>query len=132
VNPISASSWLWKALRGHSVTFAVLMACGLLGVSIVHWLKVGLDALHAPWLAALLVPTFVIGLLAKKEKTWIADEARRRFWARSILAGAAVLAAALAWLRPEAAATTAPENSDTVPASAAAPTSPRPRGPSGK
>ena len=68
MNPVSAISWLWKSLRGHSVTFSVLMAFGLLGFSVVRWVKQGLGALGTPWLLVFILPTILIGVLAKRER----------------------------------------------------------------
>lgn len=134
MNFISALSWAWKALRGHSVTFAVMMACALLGVSVLRALRQGLGALHVPWLATLLLPAMLIGLLAKKERTWIPDEGKRKRWARSIVGGSVVLAIVIALLTPDPVA--APRNDETSSpaqsgeATRSAPV--RPRGPSGK
>jgi len=135
VNPISAISWLWKALRGHSVTFAVLMAFGLLGVSVIRWVKLGLGAFGAPWLAVLILPTILIGLLAKWERIWIPEEARRKFWARSILGASVLVAVVMAFLKPEPRAV--PSGTDatghaTDAHNEPAQKPPRPRGPSGK
>jgi hypothetical protein len=138
VNPISAISWFWKALRGNSVTFAVLLACALLGMSVLRWLKDGLYAVGTPWWLVLVIPSVLIGLLAKKERVWIPDEARRRLWARSVVVGAVLLSVLIALLKPAPKATPAKanlENSAGSPAgeSAATPSpSMRPRGPSGK
>jgi hypothetical protein len=135
VNPLSAISWLWKALHGHSVTFAVLMAFGLLGVSAIH-LKMGLGAVGVPWLLALILPTLVIGMFAKWERVWIPEEARRKFWARSILGASVAAALATALLRP--APTERMRATNTLDGSAAGGSLEslkkpvRPRGPSGK
>lgn len=142
MNPISATSWLWKALRGHSVTFAVLMAFGLLGFSVIRWVKLGLDAVGTPWLAVFILPTIIIGLFAKWERVWIPEETRRKFWARSILAGSVLVASAMAYLKPkppESAPARSPAVNAAGDASGAAPDESgavqkpvRPRGPSGK
>jgi hypothetical protein len=133
VNPVSATTWLWKALRGNSITFAALLACALLGVSVLRLLKDGLYAVGAPWWLVLVIPSTVIGLLAKKEAVWIPDEGRRRCWARGLVVGSVVLSAILAFLSP-APEPVAPEQTDKAGPAAqpAPPVSPRPRGPSGK
>jgi hypothetical protein len=133
VNPISATSWLWKALRGHSVTFAVLMAFGLLGFSVIRWVKLGLHAVGAPWLLVLVLPGVFIGLLARWEHVWIPDEAKRKFWARGILGGSVFLVIAMAYLKPEPpvpadGANVSPTGSSQQPVKQPV----RPRGPSGK
>jgi biotin transporter BioY len=129
VNPVSAISWLWKALRGHSVTFAVLLAFALLGVSVIRWVQMGLDALGTPWLLGFILPTILIGVLAKKERVWIPEETRRKFWARCIVGGAVAIAAVMAYFRPDP-----PEPPPNQSGVAAEPVQRplRPRGPSGK
>jgi hypothetical protein len=137
VNPISAISWLWKSLRGHSVTFAMLIAFGLLGFSVIRWMKQGLDAVGTPWLAVFVLPGILIGMLAKHERVWIPDEARRKLWARSILGASVLVAVLMAFLRPEPVAPTASPDANAAGAAKDESESPvqktvRPRGPSGK
>jgi hypothetical protein len=91
VNPFSTTSWAWKALRGRSVTFAALLALTLLGVSVVHWLRVGLRELGFGWFAFLVVPILVISLLARMERRWIPEEEKRRKWARWLVIGAVMI-----------------------------------------
>ena len=121
-------------MRGHSVTFAVVLACALLGVSVLRAIREGLGALHAPWLVTLLLPAMLVGLLAKKERTWIPDDGKRKRWARSIVGGSVVLAIVIALLTPDPVVT--PRAGETSPpgqsgeGTRSAPL--RPRGPSGK
>ena len=100
LNPFSALSWSWRALRGHSVTFAAMFALGLLGVSLVSEFRHVLTRMDAPWYVWLLIPMFVIGYLAKKEAVWIPDLARRRKWARILFFGSIVIAVLIAKFGP--------------------------------
>lgn len=88
VNPL----WLWRGLKGHSVTFAALFASVLVGASIAGGFKSLLAALGVHWLYVILIPIFLFSWLAKKEPQWMPDERKRRFWARSLIAGSIVLA----------------------------------------
>ena len=93
---IPAVSWTWRALRGHSLTFAGLFALALLGVSVVGKFRELLERLGAPWYAWLLVPILGVAFLARKEAEWLPDPARRRRWARGIFFGSIALSLALA------------------------------------
>ena len=93
--------WVWRALRGHSVTFAALFAFGVLGVSIVGWFRHLLRELGLPWLLWLILPAVGIGLLAKKEKVWLPDPDQRKRWARGLVAGAIATMMLLAKLSPD-------------------------------
>lgn len=85
------------ALRGRSVTFAALFALTLTGFSVISWLKWLLAQAGAHWLALLVAPTIVLGLLVRKEAEWIPDEQVRRTWARGLVFGS-ILAAILSGL----------------------------------
>lgn len=90
--PFSAISWLWRGLRGSSVTFSLLFACLVLGWSIPGslWSFFRHHGMH--WLFAFLIPIVVIGWLAKREETWLPDPAVRKRYARIIIASSIVLA----------------------------------------
>jgi hypothetical protein len=97
VNPF----WFWRGFKGKSVTFAALFASVLLGVSIAGGFQKLLAALGVHWLYVILIPIFLFPWLAKKEPLWLPDEAKRKFWARSLIIGSIVVAILIAWLRPE-------------------------------
>ncbi len=103
LNPFSAVSWSWRALRGHSVTFAALFALSLLGFSAIAAFRHVLARLGAPWYLWLLAPILAVGYLSKKELQWLPDPAQRRQWARALFFGSIVLAILIAklgaWLR---------------------------------
>ncbi len=88
VNPL----WLWRGLKGYSVTFATLFASVLLGASIAGGFQKLLASLGVHWLYAILIPVFLFSWAAKKEPPWLPDEAKRKVWARSLIAGSIVLA----------------------------------------
>ena len=98
VNPF-AVSWLWRGVRGHSVTFALLFASCLLGWPISHYVNEGLTRLGVHWLYALIIPALFFMWLAKREDRLIPEEAKRKLYARSLIAGSIVLAVLIAWLR---------------------------------
>jgi len=95
VNPL----WLWRGLKGNSVTFAVLVASVLLGASIAGGFHHLLAALGIHWLYVILIPIFLFSWLSKKEPQWIPDEKQRKLWARSLIAGSILLAILISWLR---------------------------------
>ncbi len=135
MNPISAATWFWKALRGNSVTFAVLLACALLGVSVLRLVKEGLYAVGTPWWLVLIIPSVLIGVLAKKEAVWIPDEGLRRRWARGLVIGSVVLSVLMAFFKPTPASPPADQGRQSTSDIAEPPSAPasiRPRGPSGK
>jgi hypothetical protein len=116
------------------VTFAVLLACALLAVSAIHGFREALRALGTPWLVVLLIPSVLIALLAKNEKAWIPEEARRKFWARSIVVVSVMLCVAFSWIKSALeTSTTDVRMEDPSSSGSHSPTpAPRPRGPSGK
>lgn len=115
MNPFSALSWLWKALRGRSVTFAALFALTLMGFSVLGWLYWGLRAVGIHWLLLLILPTVVIMVLAKKERIWMPDENERRKWARGLVFGSIIAAVLAGFIAPKA----PPPPADSAPASVA-------------
>lgn len=98
VNPF-AFSWLWRGLRGNSVTFSLLFATTLLGLSLSHYVKLVLTKLGVHWLYVLIIPVFFFSWLAKREEGWVADERQRKLWARSLIAGSILLAMLIHALR---------------------------------
>jgi hypothetical protein len=94
-NPF-AIAWLWRGFRGNSVTFAALFASLLLGASIAGGLKHLLASLGVHWLYVILIPVFLFSWLSKKEPQWLPDEAKRKLYARSLIAGSILLALLIA------------------------------------
>ena len=95
VNPL----WLWRGLKGNSVTFAALFASVLVGASIAGSFHHLLASLGVHWLYVILIPIFLFSWLASKEPLWIPDEKQRKLWARSLIAGSILLAILISWLR---------------------------------
>lgn len=81
------ASWFWRGLRGHSVTFSLLFASFVLGLSISGGLKHLLAALGLHWLYVLILPVVFFTWMNSLETRWIPDEKRRRVIARSLLFG---------------------------------------------
>ena len=99
LNLFAALSWTWRALRGHSVTFAALFGLGLLGVSVIAKARELLIDLGAPWYAWFLVPLLGIAYLARKESEWMPELDTRRKWARRVFFGSILLSVAIAIAR---------------------------------
>jgi hypothetical protein len=98
VNPF-AISWLWRGFKGHSVTFALLFACLVLGWSVTGSLWFFLRDMGVHWLFALILPGLFFSWLAKKEDRFIPDEKTRKLWARSLIMVSLLLALLVAWMR---------------------------------
>lgn len=98
VNPF-AFSWLWRGLRGNSVTFALLFSFALLGLSLAHFVRSTLTKLGVHWLYVLIIPLFLFSWLAKREERWLPDERQRKLWARGLIGGSVLLALLIHWLR---------------------------------
>lgn len=97
VNPF----WLWRGLKGNSVTFAALFASVLLGASIAGGFRHLLATLGFHWLYVILIPIFLFSWLSKNEARWVPDEAKRKLYARSLIVGSILVVLLIAWLRPE-------------------------------
>ena len=97
---MSAVSWSWRAVRGHSVTFAALFACSLLGLSLIGELRQLLSWMQAPWYVWILLPMLAIGYLAKKESKWMPEVETRRKWSRRLVLGSVVVAVLVAVFSP--------------------------------
>lgn len=91
INPF-AVGWLWRGLRGHSVTFSALFASFVLGASISGGVGRLLMSLGVHWLYVLILPAVLFSWMAKKEPQWIPDEGRRKALARWTLAVSVALA----------------------------------------
>jgi hypothetical protein len=98
VNPF-AISWLWRGFKGRSVTFALLFASCLFGWPISGEVGHLLARLGVHWLYALILPALFFMWLAKREDRFIPDEAKRKLWARGLIAGSILLAILIAWAR---------------------------------
>lgn len=98
VNPF-AISWLWRGLKGNSVTFALLFASLLLGASIAGGFQRLLALLGVHWLYAILIPTGLFWWLDKKETAWLPDMGKRKLYARSLIFGSILIAVLVAWFK---------------------------------
>jgi hypothetical protein len=98
INPF-AISWLWRGVKGHSVTFAALFASLLLGWSISTELSHLLTRLGVHWLYVMIIPTVLFVWLAKHEDRFIPDESRRKLYARGLIVGSILVAILIAKLR---------------------------------
>ena len=95
VNPL----WLWRGLKGNSVTAAALFASVLIGASIAGGFRHLLAVLGVHWLYVILIPIFFFSWLDRKEPVWFPDEAKRRLYARCLIVGSVLFALVVVWLR---------------------------------
>jgi hypothetical protein len=96
---IFVASWFWRGLRGHSVTFSLLFASFVLGLSISGGLKHLLASLGLHWLYVLILPVAFFTWMNSQEQRWLPDEKRRRRIARALLFGSIVLAIVINQIR---------------------------------
>lgn len=96
---IGAVSWLWRGLKGHSVTFSALFASLVLGVSIAGGFGRLLSSLGVHWLYVLILPGVLFAWLNKKEPRWLPDLDQRKRVARAVLLGSIVLAVVINQIR---------------------------------
>lgn len=96
---IGAVAWLWRGLRGHSVTFSSLFASLILGVSIAGGVGRLLASLGIHWLYVILLPAVFFGWLNRKEAVWLPEIGKRKRVARWILVGSIVLAIVINQIR---------------------------------
>ncbi|MEO7414468.1 MAG: hypothetical protein ABIZ81_14040 [Opitutaceae bacterium] len=100
MNPFAAVSWYWRAWRARSITFAVLFALSLVGISVLSWLRYVLREVGAPWYLWLVAPFAAVAVLARKEADWMPDPAERRKWALRIVVGAIIVTVVIAKVTP--------------------------------
>ena len=101
MNLVSGMSWLWRAWRGHSVTFAALFASGILGLSVSSSFRHLLNRLGAPWFFWLLAPALLIAILSRKEQDWLPDPDLRSRCARWLVLGSIAIVLLSTWLNPK-------------------------------
>ncbi|MGJ3241678.1 MAG: hypothetical protein ACFE0O_01795 [Opitutales bacterium] len=96
MNPFSLRL-LWKAIRGRSLTFALLFAMVLLGYSGFGLMKsVFLAMPFLPVWMAYVLPFVIIGLLARFEPKLMPDPRRRRILSFGVV-GLSIALASVAW-----------------------------------
>lgn len=102
MNPFSGVSWFWRAWRGSSVTFALLFASGILGLSVLGWIRHMLSRWGAPWYLWFLLPIILVAIAARKESEWLPDPVLRAKCARWLVFGSIALAMLIARFGPKA------------------------------
>jgi hypothetical protein len=95
------------------VTFAALFAAGLLGLSILGWVRHVLDRWGAPWYLLIVLPMLLVTVFARKEEEWLPDPEFRMKCARWLIFGSIVMVMVSSLFMPKRAAesTTAPAES---------------------
>lgn len=81
------------------MTFSLLFASFVLGLSISGGVKHLLASLGVHWLYVLILPVVFFTWMNGRETKWIPDERRRRVIARSLIFGSIVLAIVINQIR---------------------------------
>jgi len=82
VNPF-AIGWLWRGFKGNSVTFALLFASFVVGLSLSHYVNVLLTKAGSALAVCDVISAFFFMWLAKREDQIISNEAKHKLWARA-------------------------------------------------
>ncbi|TVR48908.1 MAG: hypothetical protein EA425_13410 [Puniceicoccaceae bacterium] len=99
INPFDLR-WVWKAIRGHSLTFAVVFVAAVCGLPLFRFLRSIFEGLALPWLLVWILPLVVITVVARLERRWLPDEKKRRGYALALVLLGLVVAFVLPRLRP--------------------------------
>ncbi len=84
-------TWLWRAARGRSLTFAMVFFLAVAGFPATRLLRRWLASADFSWWWAWLIPILLIGLLAKLEPRLIPSERLRHRLALGLLVGALLI-----------------------------------------
>jgi hypothetical protein len=95
------------------VTFAALFAAGMLGWSIIGWVRHTLDRWGAPWYLLIVLPMLLVTIFVRKETEWLPDPELRMRCARWLIFGSMLIVMLSSILMPKRVA-----DSPTVPAEA--------------
>lgn len=82
--------WLWRALRGRSVTFALVFFLAVVGFSAPRLIRGVLEPLSLPWLLAWIAPLILLAFLARLEPKLIPSETHRRRLALGLVTAALI------------------------------------------
>jgi hypothetical protein len=107
--------WLWRALRGRSVTFALVFLLAMVGLSAPRAIRNLLEVLSLPWLIAWIAPLILLGLLAKLEPRLIRSEKIRGRIALGLVAAGLVFVFVIPRLLPREQRPPAVETEETQP-----------------
>jgi hypothetical protein len=81
INPFT----IRRVLRERSLTFALVVALAVVGVSTWSKLYEGLRRIHVPWLVALILPFVIVAWVARHEDRLVKDPVLRRWLALGLL-----------------------------------------------
>ncbi len=93
--------WLWRAVRGRSVTFALVFFLAVVGLSAPRLIRGLLEPLSLPWLVGWIAPLILLGLLAKLEPKLIPVEKHRVRIALGLIVAALVFVFVVPRMLPE-------------------------------
>ena len=81
INPFT----IRRVLREHSLTFALVVALAVVGVSTWSTLYDGLRRIHVPWPLALILPFLIVAFVARREDRIVKDPVLRHWLALGLL-----------------------------------------------
>jgi hypothetical protein len=93
--------WLWRAIRGHSLTFALIFLLTMVGVSATDLIRSSLEPLNLSWWTASLAPLVLIWIMLRLEPVIVPSAKLRRWIALGVVALALTVVYALPRLLPE-------------------------------
>ncbi len=77
--------WLWRAVRGHSLTLALVFLLTVIGLSTPDLIRRGLAPLDLSWWMLWLAPLIVIWLMMRLEPVFVPSEKLRRWLALGVV-----------------------------------------------
>ncbi len=77
--------FLRRVFRDHSLTFALVFALSVLGVSTWSALYGLLRRLSVPWWIAWILPVVIVSAVANREQRWVPDPVIRRRWSLGLV-----------------------------------------------
>lgn len=93
--------WLWRAIRGHSLTFALIFLLTMVGVSATDLIRSGLEPLDLSWWTVWLAPLVLIWIMLRLEPVIVPSAKLRRWIALGLVALALAVVFVLPRLLPE-------------------------------
>jgi hypothetical protein len=93
--------WLWRAIRGHSLTFALIFLLTMVGVSATDLIRSGLEPLALSWWTVWLAPLVLIWVMLRLEPVIVPSAKLRRWIALGLVALALAVVFVLPRLLPE-------------------------------
>ncbi len=93
--------WLWGAIRGRSLTLALVFLLTMIGLSAPDLIRGGLAPLDLSWWTLWLAPALVIWVMMRLEPVLVPSEKLRRWLALGVIMVALAVVFVLPRLMPE-------------------------------